>query len=55
MNRQWQVRAESVTGAVMMFGLAAPDGDQAFEKALQRLPFDPHKISVTEIENRCNR
>lgn len=47
--KHWQVRAVSATGAVMAFGLAAADGEQAMETAMQRLPFDPHQLYASEI------
>lgn len=49
---QWQVHATSPTGAVMVFGVPAPDGDQAMALAMERLPFDPSAISVTQIPDR---
>jgi hypothetical protein len=52
---QWDVRAESVRGALFTCGLAAPDGDQARERALQVIPFDPHFFVVTQVAPRSER
>lgn len=43
----WQVRAESLTGAVMTFGLRAADGQGAEQAAMRLLPFDLGLLTVT--------
>ena len=46
---QWQARAESGSGAILVFGLTAPDGDSAEAEAMRLAPFDPVRLAVTEI------
>lgn len=48
---QYQVRAESDAGAIMTFGLRAPDDPHAMVTALERLPWTPKAIRVDPV--RC--
>lgn len=44
----WAVRAESVYGALMTFGLRAPDVDSARKAAREKLPFQEMSLLVTQ-------
>lgn len=46
---QWQARVESASGAIVMFGLVAADGDAAEAEAMRLAPFDPVRLAVTEL------
>lgn len=46
---QYIVRAENENNAIMTFGLKAPDYDQAYVVALERLPWPPKTIAVQPL------
>jgi hypothetical protein len=51
-DSQWQVRAESVAGAVFTCGLSEQSLELAYEAASRLAPFSHCEVSVDEIPPR---